>query len=189
MGEIAVREPYMKKAILLCLLIIVSASCRGETFFIVVSEIRDGEELKRPSPSQEGIIEAMFDLGFVSFDSGHYRPAADWTTMDFREPLAIARQGLAQFILAAEVRSVTRQREPGAAQQDSGRRDSDPPLAIDTSVRYCLFEVSGAALLAEEEMELDNSSKQARELSYSEFLHSVGREIAVRCIRRLKTSG
>jgi hypothetical protein len=186
MGEIAFQEPSMKKAVLLFLLILVSISCRGETFFVLVSEIRDGKELGRPSASQEGVIEAMFDLGFVSFDSGPYRPAVNWTTMDFREPLAIARQGLAQFILAAEVRSVTERRVPAAPQQ--AERGSDPQLAIGTSVRYRLFEVSSAAVLAEEEMEMDNSAEQTRYLSYYEFLHSVGREIAARCIERLKTS-
>jgi hypothetical protein len=131
----------MKKAVLLFLLILVSISCRGETFFVLVSEIRDGKELGRPSASQEGVIEAMFDLGFISFDSGPYRPAVNWTTMDFREPLAIARQGLAQFILAAEVRSVTERLPPLRGLQrcrPGGRGDGDGQLRRANSIPVLL---------------------------------------------------
>jgi hypothetical protein len=170
------------KALVLPFLILSSVTGFGQTFMIVATEIRDGEELRRPFASQEGMIEGMFDSGFVSFDTGLYAPAVDWRAMDFREPLAIARQGLAQYLLAAEVRSVTEPRDPTVAQRDSGESPVQGLLKIETSVRYYLFDARNATPLGKGEMFFDNGSPETLELTYTEFLYSVGRDIAGRGI-------
>jgi len=178
------------KAFVLPLLILSSFSCFAQTFMIVATEIRDGEELSRPFASQEGMIEGMFDLGFVSFDTGLYAPEVDWGAMDFREPLAIARQGLAQYLLAAEVRSITEPREQNEVRSNAGESPVQGALKIETSVRYYLFAVQSKALLGRGESSFDNDSPETLELTYTELLYSVGRDIAGRGIDLMrKTTG
>jgi len=176
------------KAVVLQLLILSSFACFAQTLMVVATEIRDGEELSRPFASQEGLIEGLFDSGFVSFDTGLYAPAVNWGTMDFREPLDIARQGLAQYLLAAEVRSITEARDPAAEQSDTGESPVRGLLKIETSVRYYLFDVRNTARLGEGELFVDNGSPETLELTYTEFLYSVGRDIAGRSIDLMRKS-
>ena len=159
-------------------LLLCSAACFAQTFMIVATEIRDGEQLSRPFPSQEGIIEGMFDSGFVSFDTGLYAPAVDWESMDFSEPLTIARQGLAQYLLAAEVRSATEARDLSTVKNYTGESPAQGLLKIQTSVRYWLFDVRSTTLIGRGAGSFDNESPETLELTYSEFLHWVGRNIA-----------
>ena len=170
------------KAVVLPFLILSSFSCFGQTFMIVATEVRDGEQLSRPFASQEGMIEGMFDSGFVSFDTGLYAPDVDWGALDFQEPLEIARQGLARFLLAAEVRSITEPRDPKDLPRDTGESPAQGLLKIKTSVRFYLFDVRIAAPLGTGEIFFDNESPETMELTYTEFLHSVGRDIAARGI-------
>lgn len=167
------------KAVVLPLLILFSLPCFAQTFMIVATEIRDGEQLSLPFASQEGMIEGMFDSGFVSFDTGLYVPAVDWGAMDFQEPLTIARQGLARYLLAAEVRSITEPRDLNSVKSYTGESPVQGLLKFETSVRYYLFDLRGSAPIGEGEVTFDNESPEALELTYSEFLHSVGRDIAV----------
>ena len=176
------------KALVLQLLILSALAGFGQTFMIVATEIRDGEELSRPFASQEGMIEGMFDSGYVSFDTGLYSPAVDWKRMDFREPLAIARQGLAQYLLAAEVRSSTEAREPTTAKRNSGESNVQGLAKIETSVLFYLFDVRNSSLLGRGEMFLDNESPETLELTYAQFLHSVGRDIAQRGIELMRNN-
>jgi hypothetical protein len=165
-------------AIVLFILTLCSLPCFAQTFMIVATEIRDGDELSRPFASQEGMIEGMFDSGFVSFDTGLYPPAVDWEALDFREPLDIARQGLARYLLAAEVRSATEPRDLSTVKSYTGESPAQGLYKIETTVRYYLFDLRSPAPIGKGELTFDNESPEALELTYSEFLHSVGREIA-----------
>lgn len=173
-------------ALVLLFFLLFSILCFGQTFLIVVKEIRDGEELSRPSAGQEGMIAAMFDLGFVSFDTGLYAPSVDWEAKEFQEPLDIARQGLAQYILAAEVRSITEKRNLGPESGNVSATDLEPELKIDTSVHYYLLGVEAAGILAEGEMVLDNRSPEKQQFTYWQFLFSVGQDVAAQGIELLK---
>jgi hypothetical protein len=188
MGKTHFRELSMRRVAALGLLFFLLCSFLGfgQTFLIVVKEIRDGEELSRPFASQEGMIAAMFDLGFVSFDTGLYAPSVDWEAEEFQEPFDIARQGLAQYILAAEVQSVTEKRNLGPASGDASATDLEPELKIDTSVHYYLLGVEAAGVLGEGEMVLDNRSPEKQQLTYWQFLFAVGRDVAARGIELLK---
>jgi hypothetical protein len=188
MGKTHFRELSMRRiaAPVLLFFLLCSFSCFGQTFLIVVKEIRDGEELSRPFASQEGMIAAMFDLGFVSFDTGLYAPSVDWEAEEFQEPFDIARQGLAQYILAAEVQSVTEKRNLGPESGDASATDLEPELKIDTSVHYYLLGVEAAGVLGEGEMVLDNRSPEKQQLTYWQFLFAVGRDVAARGIELLK---
>jgi hypothetical protein len=176
----------MKLKAVMFLFLFLSAACFAQTFMIVATEIRDGEELSRPFPSQEGMIEGMFDSGFVSFDTGLYAPAVDWGSMDFSEPLAIARQGLAQYMLAAEVRSTTEVRNLSTTKNYTGESPAQDLLKIQTSVRYYLFDVRNKSPVGRGKGNFDNESPDTMELTYGEFLHGVGRDIAVRGIELMK---
>jgi hypothetical protein len=158
----------------------------AQTFMIVASEVRNGEALTRPFASQEGMIEGMFDLGFVSFDTGPYAPAVDWGTLDFAEPLVIARQGLARYLLAAEVRSITEPRDPKTLPPDTGESPAQGLLKIETSVEYHLFDVRSKTSMGRGEAFFDNDSPETLELTYGEFLLSVGREIARRGVELME---
>jgi hypothetical protein len=166
------------KTVLLLFLLLSSLPCFAQTFMVVATEIRDGEEIGRPFPSQEGMIEGMFDSGFVSFDTGLYAPEVDWQGMDFQEPLDIARQGLARYLLAAEVRSTTEPRDPKTLPPDTGESPAQNMLKIETSVRYYLFDVRNPAPIGRGEVIFDNDSTETLELTYKEFLHTVGRDVA-----------
>lgn len=150
----------------------------GQTFFVVVEETRDGEQLQRPSPSQEGILSGLYDLGYVSFDSGHYRPAVDWERQDFREPLAIAASGLARYVIGAEVKSQTQARTVAAGNAKSEEGKSAPALAIATSVRYYLLDADSGVLIGRGAFQRDNSGEKDREHTYRQFLHLIGEAIA-----------
>jgi hypothetical protein len=166
------------KTVVLSFLLLSSLPCHAQTFMIVAAEIRDGEQLSRPFPSQEGMIEGMFDLGFVSFDTGLYAPAVDWGAMDFQEPLDIARQGLARYLLAAEVRSTTEARDLSTVKSYTGESPVQGLEKIKTSVRYYLFDVRSMSAIGRGEVSFDNESPETLELTYSEFLHTVGRDVA-----------
>ena len=170
------------------ILILCSAACFAQTFMIVATEIRDGAQLSRPFASQEGMIEGMFDLGFVSFDTGLYAPAVDWESVAFSEPLTIARQGLAQYLLAAEVRSATEARDLSVVKDYTGESPAQGLLKIRTSVRYYLFDVRSTTPIGREEVVFDNESPETLELTYSEFLHGVGRNVAVLGIDLMRKS-
>ena len=176
------------KAIVLLLLTLTAATSFSQTFMIVAREIRDGEELSRPFASQEGMIEGMFDLGFVSFDTGLYDPAVDWRFLDFQEPLDIARRGLAQYLLAADVRSYTEPRNQATAESANAQVPPEPALKIRVSVRYYLFDVRASVALGEGEIVLDNDSADKAGLTYSEFLHSAGRKVAARGIDLMRAT-
>ena len=167
------------KVAVLPFLILSSLPCFTQTFMILATEIRDGEQLSRPFASQEGMIEGMFDSGFVSFDTGLYAPEVDWAAMDFQEPLSIARQGLARYLLAAEVRSLTEPRDLSSVKNYTGESPVQGLEKIETSVRYYLFGPRGSAPISEAEAAFDNESPETLELTYTEFLHYVGRNIAV----------
>jgi hypothetical protein len=166
----------------------ISATCFGQTFMIVATEIRDGEELQRPFASQEGMIEQMFDSGFVSFDTGLYEPAVDWRAGEFEEPLAIARQGLAQYLLAAEVVSETEPRFPADKQSGTQESGREPVLKIITKVQFYLLDVRSQTLIGRGELVADNESPEKQQLTYFEFLYTVGRAITERGIECLKKS-
>jgi hypothetical protein len=182
-------EPSMRfKAIALLVLSLTAPASFSQTFMIVAREIRDGEELRRPFASQEGMIEGMFDLGYVSFDTGLYAPAVDWRILDFQEPLDIARRGLAQYLLAAEVRSLTEPRNQGAPESGTQRDQREPALKIQVSVHDHLFDVRASLLLGEGEIVSNNEGAEKAGLTYPEFLHSVGREVAARGIDLMMTA-
>jgi hypothetical protein len=132
------------------------------------------------------MIEGMFDSGFVSFDTGLYAPAVDWEALDFREPLEIAREGLAQYLLAAEVRSNTEPRDMASVKSYAGESPVQGLIKIETSVRYYLLDVRTAAVLGKGQSFFDNESPETLELTYSEFLHTVGRDIAGRGIELMR---
>ncbi len=163
-------------------LLFCSVVCSGETFLVITEEIRDGEDQSRPYSSQEGIISAMFDRGYISFDTGMYSPALDWHTEDFQESLAIARQGLADFLVAAQVHSLT---EVIGGSEDSAASAADPVLGIQTTVHYYLFTVDSAELLGQGEITLDNSDAETQEYRYDQFLFFVGENIASEILRAL----
>jgi hypothetical protein len=177
------------KALVPFFLFLCTTIAMSQTFMIVAVETRDGEQLERPFASQEGIIEGMFDSGMVSFDTGVYAPAMDWRRLEFREPLDIARQGLAGYLLAADVQAVTTPRDLATAQSDAQASEREPLLKIDIAARYYLFEVHTEAMIGRGEMSTNNESPEKQQLSYTEFLHSVGRDIAVRGIALLKGGG
>jgi hypothetical protein len=188
MGKTHFREPFMRRiaALVLLFLPLCSLLCFGQTFLIVVKEIRDGEELSRPLASQEGMIAAMFDLGFVSFDTGLYAPSVDWEAKEFQEPLDIARQGLAQYVLAAEVQSIAEKRNLGTQSGNISATDLEPELKIDTSVHYYLLGVEVDGILGEGEMVIDNRSPEKQQFTYWQFLFSVGQDVAAQGIELLK---
>ena len=182
------------RTIVLLVLTLSAPAGYGDTFMILAREIRDGEELPRPFASQEGMIEGMFDLGYVSFDTGLYAPAVDWETLDLQEPLDIARRGLARYLLAAEVRSIT---EPGnrsapesGAYRESGesREIQEPVLKIRVAVRFHVFDVRSSLCLGEGEFVMNNDGADEAALTYFEFLHSAGREVAARGIELITAS-
>ena len=177
----------MKLKVLLSLILFCCASaCFAQTFMIVATEIRDGEQLSRPFSSQEGMIEGMFDSGFVSFDTGLYAPAVDWGSLDFGEPLTIARQGLAQFLLAAEVRSTTVARDLSTMKSYTGESPAQALLKIQTAVHYYLYDVRSKRPIGQGTRRFDNESPENLELTYGEFLHWVGRNVAVLGIDLMK---
>ena len=112
----------------------------------------------------------------------------NWTALDFQEPLDIARQGYAQYLLAAEVRSITESRD--LTEQGSGNAEKPPKplLKIVTSVRYYLFDLREEAAIGEGEIVFNNESPESLPLTYSEFLYSVGRDIAARGVDLMKRS-
>ena len=188
------------RAIVLLVLTLSAPAGFGDTFMIVAREIRDGEELPRPFASQEGMIEGMFDLGYVSFDTGLYAPAVDWETLDLQEPLEIARRGLAQYLLAAEVHAITEPGNQGATESGASpgsgesrasgesRELQEPALRIRVTVRYHVFDVRSSLCLGEGEFVMDNDGADEAALTYLEFLHSAGRTAAARSIELVEAS-
>jgi hypothetical protein len=155
-------------------------SLHGETFLVLVQELRNGEAAPRPFASQEGLMSAMFDLGHITFETGPYEPAADWEAGSFPEPLTLAREGGASYLAALRVDTQVAPRGQGEGVEIRGR-------AV-----FMLFDVASSRLLGQGEMEVSSVSGGG-EMTYEDFLFQTGekaaREVLALCPRAAGLGG
>jgi hypothetical protein len=173
----------MNKALLVlsAILVLGTAGARAETFMLLVEELRDGSVAPRPLASEEGIMARMFELGHVTFDSGPYEPEVDWGRLQFREPLGLAREGLAHYLAAIRVQSQTLGSVP-AADGPPGRTFAQ----LRAQAQYYLWNARNDTLLLQGEYSLDNRGRE-QELPYETLLFQVGDQVA-RELARLAAS-
>jgi hypothetical protein len=169
-----------------------AAACHGDTFYIVVQELRDGAPVTPPSAGQQGIMAAMFDLGYVSFDSGRDQPAVDWDRGSFSGPLQIAVEGRADYLLAARVASEVTplprgQRQggaaPAAAPAAEAPQEGQSPLRVTTEAHYYLLDVPSGRQLAEGVL-ATGSPPDDPDLTYEKQLFRVGGQIVGEVVRK-----
>jgi hypothetical protein len=155
-------------------------SLYGETFLVLVQELRNGEAGPRPFASQEGLLSAMFDLGQITFETGPYQPAVDWEGHSFAEALALARQGGARYLATLQVDTQVVPQAEGNGVEIRGR-------AI-----FLLFDAAGSRLLGQGEMEI-SSTADGGEPTYEDFLfrtgENVAREVLKLCPREASLGG
>jgi hypothetical protein len=164
----------MKKAVLtlLALLALGAAQARAETFMLLVEELRDGNAAAQPLASEEGLMARMFELGHVTFDSGPYVPTVDWASLEFQEPLSLAREGRAHYLAAIRVQAQTLGSVPAA--------DGPPGRTLDqlqAQAQYYLWNAQSDTLLSQGECALDNRGRE-QELPYETLLFQVGDMVA-----------
>jgi hypothetical protein len=155
----------MRTAVLLLGLLLAAPAAPAETYMLLVEQSLDGEEGPAPEAGLQGLMSAMFDRGHVTFDSGPYRPEADWEGLQFREPLEIAREGGAHYL--ATVRLAARSL-PAAAGEPA-------PFAL--RGQFHLWDPRSGRLLGGGELELDNRGREA-ELPYEALLFRAGERAA-----------
>ena len=151
----------MRTALLLAGLLLAGASSPAETFMLLVQTSLDGQESPAPQAELEGLMSAMFDLGHVTFDSGPYRPEADWDRLRFPEPLEIAREGGAHYLATVRLLAA------------SLPADAGEPPAFAVEARCHLWDARGGLLLGEGGLALDNRGREA-ELPYDALLFRAG---------------
>lgn len=151
----------MRATAILLGLLLAGPSLPAETFMLLVESSLDGEAGPVPEAGLEGLMSAMFERGHVTFDTGPYRPEADWTRLQFREPLEIAREGAAHYLAAVRLEALSL---PAAAGQP-------PPFTV--RARFFLWDPRGGALLGQGELELDNRGREL-EQPYEALLYRAG---------------
>ena len=157
----------------------------GDTFLVIVEEFRDGEAVEIPLASQEGLMSGMFDLGHITFETGEYRPEMDWESLEFSEPLLLAREGLARYLAVARVFAEARPRGPGGLFGP----EAAPLEGMEITARasYLLFDAATSRLLGRGELAASSSDAE-RELTYGELLFATGEKLA-RAIASLRPGG
>ena len=144
----------------------------GETFLVIAEEIRNGEACPQPLPSKEGLMTALFDQGHIIFDTGAYTVRVDWDYLGFSEPLTIAREGGARFLMATLIES--------QLQKQSGES-----ARIGSSAHYFLLDVNSSTLIGTGKLFMDNNG-QEEELNYDAMLFSLGEKLADELLRLWK---
>lgn len=138
-----------RKAACLALMLAVAGLAPAQTILIVTSETLDGQSAPRPYRSQEGFMSAMFDLGYISFDTGPYVPQVGWDSGVYDEPLAIATAGLADYLVLARIDSRLRTPvfDPGVPA---------PLPDIHSEVSFRLLAIPGDSLLGQGQFSLNS---------------------------------
>ena len=155
----------MKTAVALACLLWAAAALPAETYMLLVEQRLDGQEDPAAPAGLQGLMSGMFDRGQVTFDSGPYRPAADWDRLEFRESLNLAREGLAHYL--ATVRF-----EASSTPADAGEA---PAYAV--RVAFQLWSAHDGSMLGEGELSADNLGREG-ELPYEALLFKAGESAA-----------
>jgi hypothetical protein len=164
------RKAVLLLGLLLGLLLAASAA-PAETFMLLVEQSLDGEEGPAPQAGLQGLMSAMFEAGQVTFDSGPYRPQADWERLQFGESLEFAREGGAHFLATIRLQARSLPAEAG----------QPAPFAV--RVQFQLWIPRGGSQLGAGELELDNLGREA-ELPYEALLFRAG-ELAAGELRNI----
>jgi len=151
----------MKTAVLLACLLLAAGCLPAETYMLLVDQRLDGQEDAARPDGLQGIMSGMFDLGQVTFDSGPYRPAADWDRLEFRESLSLALEGMAHYL--ATVRF-----DAASAAAEEGK-----PPAYSVRAVFQLWSAYDGSLLGQGELSTDNLGRE-KELPYDDLLFKAG---------------
>ena len=135
---------------------------QGDTFLLVTEELSNGDEQSAPFPAREGLMSFIFDQGHIIFDIGALEVVVNWDELGFQEPLRLAREGLARFVIAARIRSQLSSEE-------------QPPL-IDSEASFFLLDADSSKLIGSGSISLNNHGRE-EELSYSDLLYALGEKI------------
>ena len=183
-----------RRAACAAVLLAVAGLAPAQTILIVTRESLDGQVAARPPRSQEGFMSAMFDFGYVSFDTGPYEPQVDWEGRCYDEPLSIAAEGLADCVVVARIDS--------RLLLPAGAPVADPPMPEFVSeVSFLLLEVPGGRSLGGGELSLRSPAlvkpksadptsaglgsaggAAAEPRSYEQALLRVGEALAAECL-------
>ncbi len=166
-AAISCAGKYLYLTLLMVLAII--SPIHGDTFLIITEETQNGEAFPQPFPSKEGLMTVLFDQGHIIFDTGAYAAKVDWDHLSFSEPLDIARQGGAHFLIAARIESQL-------------QKKSDKAVRIVSRALYFLLDVDNSALLGRGVLSMDNYG-QEEELNYNTILFSLGKKLADELLR------
>jgi hypothetical protein len=162
------KQPLFATCVLLLGLAVLSP-CSGESFLLVGEERVDGIRQPLPLASTEGIMATVFESGQIIFDTGTLDVDVDWDARGFTEPLALAVEGRADFVMAAEIRS-------RLIAEDAGQK------SFASRARYYLLDVAGSNLTGSGELELSNQGRE-EEMPYQELQYQLGKEIGLRLLR------
>jgi hypothetical protein len=159
-------KPSNRRVWLLLMSLAVLCPCAGESFLLVGEETVDGIRQPRPLASAEGIMSAVFEDGQIIFDTGALEVAVDWEARGFSEPLALAVQGRADFVMAAVI--------------DSHLIAAAEPPGFLSRARFYLLDAAGE-FAASGELELSNLGRE-EELPYAALQYQLGTEIGRRLL-------
>jgi hypothetical protein len=162
-------KPPGRRACILLMSLAVLFPCAGESYLLVSEEIVDGIRQPRPLPSREGIMAAVFESGRIIFDTGALEVAVDWDARQFADPLVLAIEGRADFVMAAVVRS--------RLIAEEGERRS-----FESRARFYLLETSTRELVGSGELELSNLGRE-EELPYAALQQRLGEKIGLELLR------
>jgi len=159
----------IRRAPLLLLGLAVLVPCAGESFLLVGEETVDGIRQTRPLASIEGIMAVVFESGQIIFDTGALEVAVDWQTRNFSEPLALAVEGRADYVMAARVDSRL-------------IAESDESRSFSSRARYFLLDADAGMLKGSGELELSNLGQEI-EMPYPELQYQLGTAVAHELLR------
>jgi hypothetical protein len=159
----------VKKALLGFVLMFLGLSLLSAgTVFVYIEESCNGERgffLKR---TRDGLFDQLYESGHIIFDDMSDKGIANrYSGEDFAIPLAAARKGGADFLIALSIDSTVKKvsGEPKA------------PEKIDSHCRFLLLEVGTGRRLAQGEFVLNNDGQEAT-LDRDKLGLELGHEIA-----------
>jgi hypothetical protein len=139
-------------------------SLPAQTYMLLVEQTLDGQVQEDPAVQAglQGIMSGMFERGQVTFDSGPYRPEADWEHLRFSEPLSLAREGMAHYLATVRFEASS---APGEE------------AAFSVQASFQLWSAFDGSMLGEGAFSVDNVGRE-KELPYKELLFEAGEKAA-----------
>ncbi|HEC62332.1 MAG TPA: hypothetical protein ENI27_08780 [bacterium] len=156
----------MKVHLTACFCLLIAAMLPGETFLLLAGETRNGETGPQFYRSREGLLDAFYEAGHISFDMPFDGNNGDWDLPHFAEPILIARGGGARYLAAAQI--------------TTDLSLSEEEFHIEGQARFALWDVEKKEMVDQGTFSID---EQGEKIDYEQTQYRIGWQLGQELIR------